>query len=58
MENGLTRYAIHTFLLCIGLGLIIGGLIIWTAGAVAIGFIVTGINIQQWFWWKNRQHTG
>jgi hypothetical protein len=58
MENIIIRYAIHAFLLAIGLGLIIGGIITGTAGAVVIGIIVSGINAHQWIWWNKEQRTG
>ncbi|MFZ5430714.1 MAG: hypothetical protein ACOZDD_10815 [Bacteroidota bacterium] len=57
MENGNWRYAIHAFLMAIGLGLIIGGIITGTSGAVVIGIIVSGINAQQWVWWNRKRQS-
>lgn len=57
MENGIMQSAIHAFLLAIGLLLVIGGIFTGTQGAVVVGIIVTGINIQQFIWWHKQKQS-
>ena len=46
--NITTNLRMHAVLFCLGLILIIGGLITRTAGALVIGLIIAAVNIQQW----------
>ncbi len=45
--NTQVRLIVHALVLVLGLALIVGGIVTATYGAVVIGIIVAGVNVQQ-----------
>ena len=45
--NTQVRLIVHALLIVLGLALIVGGIVAGKYGAVVIGIIVAGVNVQQ-----------